>query len=103
MKKKIGSSKSMKKMQMGGSSKVSPKAMSMKDLKKKYPDVDTTASGDVRGTEMNAYAPKKVLQKYNDTYNAFDKKFKGGRSYKKGGSVSKMKMGGATKKSAKKK
>jgi hypothetical protein len=98
--KKGGSSKSKKpKMQKGGEEKTAPKAMSMKELYKKYPGIDTTAAGDVRGTEMNAYAPKKVLQKYNDAYNAFDKKFKKGPSYKKGGSIgsSKMKMGGSLK------
>jgi hypothetical protein len=100
--KKGGSSKPMKKMQKGGSKKTAPKAMSMKELNKKYPGIDTTAAGDVRGTEMNAYAPKKVLEKYNDTYNAFDKKFKKGPSYKKGGSVgtskkTKMAMGGSLK------
>lgn len=67
----------------------------MQRLKMKYPDVDTTAKGDVRGTEMNAYAPKKVLQKYNDTYDAFDKKYKGGKSYKMGGKVAKA-QGGKT-------
>jgi hypothetical protein len=70
--------------------------MTMKELKMKYPDADTTAKGDVRGTEMNSGAPKKVLNKYNDTYNAFEKKF-GNKpaTNKKGGVVKKtMKMGG---------
>lgn len=60
--------------------KKAQKGMTMKQLKMKYPDVDTTARGDVRGSEMNAYAPKKELKKYNDTYNAFDRKYKGGSS-----------------------
>lgn len=91
MKNKIGSSKSMKKYQgdKDGSTVATDMAMSMKQLKKKYPDVDTGKAGDVRGSEINAGASKAILKKYNDTYNAFDKKFKGGRSYKKGGSVGK--------------
>jgi len=75
-------------------------AMTMKQLKMKYPSVDTTAKGDVRGSEMNAYAPKKELKKYNDTYNAFEKKF-GNKPAKdkKGGVVKKkMKIGGSVKK-----
>ena len=47
----------------------------MQKLLSKYPGTDTTAKGDVRGSEMNAYAPKKVVKKYSDTYDAFDKKF----------------------------
>jgi len=62
----------------------------MKELKMKYPNVDTTAKGDVRGSEMNSGAPKKVLKKYNDTYNAFEKKF--------GNKPAKNKMGGKVKK-----
>jgi hypothetical protein len=74
--------------------KKAQKGMTMKQLKMKYPDVDTTAKGDVRGSEMNAYAPKKALKKYNDTYNAFDKKFKGGPAKNKmGGKVKKAQMG----------
>ena len=78
------------------------KGMTMKQLKMKYPSADTTAKGDVRGSEMNSSAPKKVLKKYNDTYDAFDKKFKGGPAKdKKGGVVkSKMKMGGKMAKQA---
>ena len=48
-----------------------PKKTVMQKLKIKYPDADTSRTGDVRGTEMNAYADKKTLQRYNDTYNAF--------------------------------
>jgi len=76
--------------------KKAQKGMTMKQLKMKYPSADTTAKGDVRGSEMNSGAPKKVLKKYNDTYNAFEKKF-GNKPAKdkKGGVVkSKMKMGG---------
>jgi len=51
----------------------------MQKLLSKYPGTDTTAKGDVRGTEMNAYAPKKVVKKYSDTYDAFDKKFGKGK------------------------
>jgi hypothetical protein len=73
--------------------KKAQKGMTMKELKMKYPDTDTTAKGDVRGTEINAYAPKKVLKKYNDTYNAFDRKFKGGPAKNKMGGVTKAKNG----------
>jgi hypothetical protein len=73
--------------------KKAQKGMTMKELKMKYPDADTTAKGDVRGTEINAYAPKKVLKKYNDTYNAFDRKFKGGPAKNKMGGVTKAKNG----------
>jgi hypothetical protein len=86
----------MKKAAMGVTEGPGPKKTVMQKLKMKYPDVDTTAKGDVRGSEMNASAPKKVLKKYNDTYNAFEKKF-GNKPAKdkKGGVVkSKMKMGG---------
>ena len=55
--------------------KKAQKGMTMKQLKMKYADADTTAKGDVRGSEINSGAPKKVLKKYNDTYDAFDKKF----------------------------
>ena len=70
--------------------------MTMKELKMKYPTIDTGKAGDVRGSEINSGAPKKALDKYNDAYNAFDKKF-GNKpaSNKKGGVVKKtMKMGG---------
>jgi len=73
--------------------KKAQKGMTMKQLKSKYPDADTTAKGDVRGTEMNSGAPKKVLDRYNDTYNAFDKKFKGGAAKDKPSKM-KMKAGG---------
>ena len=66
--------------------------MTMKQLKAKYPKADTTARGDVRGTEMNAYAPKKVLKEYNDKYNAFERKF--------GSKPAKDKKGGVVKKAA---
>jgi len=86
-------------MKKGGKVKKAQAGMTMKQLKTKYPDVDTTAKGDVRGSEMNAYAPKKALQKYNDTYNAFEKKFKGGPAKDKPTKISSpakkpMKMGG---------
>jgi hypothetical protein len=91
-------------MKKGGAIKKAQKGMTMKQLKMKYPSVDTTAKGDVRGIEMNAYAPKKVLQKYNDTYNAFDRKF-GNKPAKdkKGGVVKKAKMGTKMTKMSKKK
>lgn len=77
--------------------KKAQKGMTMKQLKMKYPSADTTAKGDVRGSEINSGAPKKVLKKYNDTYDAFDKKF-GNKPAKneKGGVVKKkMKNGGS--------
>lgn len=77
--------------------KKAQKGMTMKQLKMKYPSADTTAKGDVRGSEINSGASKKVLKKYNDTYNAFEKKF-GNKPAKdeKGGVVKKkMKNGGS--------
>ena len=73
--------------------KKAQKGMSMKQLKMKYPDADTTAKGDVRGSEMNSGAPKKVLKKYNDTYNAFEKKFGNKPAMKMGGKMKKAKEG----------
>jgi len=78
------------KMKKGGKIKKAQAGMTMKQLKMKYPSADTTAKGDVRGSEMNASAPKKVLDKFNDTYNAFEKKF--------GNKPAKNKMGGKIKK-----
>jgi len=79
------------KMKTGGKVKKAQAGITMKQLKMKYPDADTTAKGDVRGSEMNASAPKKVLKKYNDTYNAFEKKFGNKPAKNKmGGKVSKM-------------
>ena len=80
--------------------KKAQKGLTMKQLKMKYPDVDTTAKGDVRGSEISSGAPKKVLQKYNDTYNAFDRKYKGGSSDTKmsPAKIKKNKMGGKVKK-----
>jgi len=74
--------------------------MTMKQLIKKYPGTDTTSRGDVRGSEMNSGAPKKVLQKYNDTYNAFEKKSKEAPVKAKPAKKS-MKMGGKVKKAQK--
>jgi len=70
--------------------------MTMKQLIKKYPGTDTTSRGDVRGSEMNSGAPKKVLDKYNDTYNAFEKKSKEAPKAKP--AKKSMKMGGSVKK-----
>ena len=63
--------KKVKKAMMGTKEGPGPKKTVMQKLKIKYPDADTSRTGDVRGTEMNAYADKKTLQRYNDTYNAF--------------------------------
>ena len=74
--------------------KKAQKGTVMQKLKAKYPNVDTTYKGDVRGSEMNAYAPKKVIKKYNDTYNAFDKKFgKGKPAMKMGDKIKKAQAG----------
>lgn len=72
--------------------------MTMVELKKKYRNADTLR--DVRGEEVNANAPKKILEQYNDTYNAFERKFgnKAAPSVKK---PAKQKMGGVTKKKLK--
>lgn len=77
--------------------------MTMKQLKSKYPDADTTAKGDVRGTEINSGASKKALDRYNDTYNAFDRKYKGGaaKDTKMKPTKIKMKTGGKVKKAQK--
>jgi hypothetical protein len=72
--------------------KKAQKGMTMKQLKMKYPSADTTAKGDVRGSEINSGAPKKVLKKYNDTYDAFDKKFGNKPAKDKKGGVVKKKM-----------
>jgi hypothetical protein len=76
--------------------KKAQKGTVMQKLKAKYPDVDTTAKGDVRGSEMNAYAPKKVVKKYSDTYDAFDKKFGKGKpaTNKNGGKTIKKAQAG---------
>jgi hypothetical protein len=63
----------------------------MQELKAKYPSADTTAAGDTRFQEFNAYAPKKELKKIADTDKAFDKKYGKGKP-------AKNKMGGVTKK-----
>jgi len=70
--------------------------MTMKQLIKKYPGTDTTSRGDVRGSEMNSGAPKKVLDKYNATYDAFDRKSKEAPKAKP--AKKSMKMGGSVKK-----
>jgi hypothetical protein len=92
----------IKKALMGTSEGPGPKKTVMQKLKMKYPDADTGRAGDVRGTEMYSNAPKPVLQRYNDTYNAFEKKFGNKPATNKKGGVTKktMKMGGKTKKCA---
>jgi hypothetical protein len=62
----------MKKAQNG---KMTP----MQKLKKMYPSADTTAAGDTRFEEYNAYAPKKFLDKVNATDKAFDAKYGKGK------------------------
>ena len=81
--------------------KKAQKGMTMVELKKKYPTADTTAKGDVRGTEMNAYAPKKVVERYSDTYGAFEKKFGNKPATDAKKPMKKQKMGGVTKKKLK--
>lgn len=72
--------------------------MTMKQLKRKYPDVDTMPSGDVRGSEMNAYAPRKEVKKYSDTYDAFERKYKGGPARDVAPKKKKSKAGSVVKK-----
>jgi len=67
----------------------------MQKLKMKYTDADTSAAGDTRFQEFNAYAPKKELKKIADTDKAFDKKYGKGKP-------AKNKMGGKVKKAPKK-
>tara|TARA_R110000868_G_scaffold14285_14_gene66462 strand:- start:5769 stop:6284 length:516 start_codon:yes stop_codon:yes gene_type:complete len=82
---------------IAGAKKSAPKAQAgktvMQKLKSKYPSADTTAKGDVRGSEMNAYGPKKAVKQYSDTYDAFDKKFNKGKSYRAGGKIKKAQAG----------
>ena len=79
----------------------------MQKLKAKYPDTDTTAAGDTRFREFNAYAPKKELNKIAEIDKAFNTKYgkdkpavdkspkKKTPNQKKGGVTKKsMKMGG---------
>ena len=87
--------KKVKKAMMGTKEGPGPKKTVMQKLKIKYPDADTSRTGDVRGTEMNAYADKKTLQRYNDTYNAFEKKFGNKPAKDKKGGVVKKKNGGS--------
>jgi len=83
-------------LKIGGKIKKAQKGMTMKQLIKKYPGTDTTSRGDVRGSEMNSGAPKKVLDKYNDTYDAFERKSKEAPKAKP--AKKSMKMGGKVKK-----
>jgi hypothetical protein len=73
-----------------------PVGMTMKELVKMYPGTDTLPTGDVRGTEMNAYAPKKEVKKFSDIYKAFQRKFGNKPATNKTGGVvkSRMRMGG---------
>ena len=74
--------------------KKAQKGTVMQKLKKRYPDVDTTAKGDTRYQEFNAYSPKKKLDKIAATDSAFNKKFgKGKPSYKAGGKIKKAQAG----------
>jgi hypothetical protein len=70
----------------------------MQKLKAKYPSADTTAAGDTRFQEYNAYAPKKFINQIQDTDKAFDKKYGKGKPAKnKNGGVTKYQAGGVTK------
>jgi hypothetical protein len=73
MKKKAMVKKTMVKKAQNG--KMTP----MQKLKKMYPDADTTAAGDTRFEEYNAYAPKKFLDRVNATDKAFDAKYGKGK------------------------
>jgi spore maturation protein CgeB len=93
----------VKKAMMGTKEGPGPKkkvsSSPMKDYLKKYPNTspsDTLPKNDVRGTEMNAYAPKKEVKKYNDLYNAFETKDKlkaSSKNQKMGGTTKKAKIG----------
>ena len=74
MKKKAMVKKTMVKKAQNG--KMTP----MQKLKKMYPDADTTAAGDTRFEEYNAYAPKKFLDRVNATDKAFDAKYGKGKT-----------------------
>lgn len=66
----------------------------MQKLKKMYPDADTSAAGDTRFEEYNAYAPKKFLDRVNATDKAFDAKYgKGKPAVDKVKTKKKAKMG----------
>lgn len=81
------------KMKAGGSiSKAQKGKTVMQNLSSKYPGIDTSAAGDTRFEEYNAYAPKKALKKISDTDKAFNQKYGKGKPAKQ-----KMKMGGSMK------
>ena len=61
----------------------------MQNLLSKYPGTDTSAAGDTRFEEFNAYSPKKALKKISDTDKAFNQKY--GKN-----KPAKNKMGGKT-------
>ena len=69
----------------------------MQKLKERYPKADTTAAGDTRFEEYNAYAPKKVLDQINATDSAFNKKYGKGKPAIDKKPVKKQQAGGVTK------
>jgi hypothetical protein len=73
----------------------------MQKLKAKYPHADTTAAGDTRFQEFNAYAPQKFLDELKDTDEAFNKKYGKGKPAIDKKPVKKQKTGGVTKKKMK--
>lgn len=92
IKKAMMKKSSVKKAQNG---KMTP----MQKLKQMYPDADTSAAGDTRFEEYNAYAPKKFLDKVNATDKAFDAKYgKGKPAVDKTKVKKKAKMGASIKK-----
>jgi hypothetical protein len=73
----------------------------MQKLKAKYPKADTTAAGDTRFQEYNAYAPQKFLDQIKDTDDAFNKKYGKGKPAIDKKPVKKQRAGGVTKASSK--
>lgn len=73
----------------------------MQKLKMKYPDADTSAAGDTRFQEFNAYAPKKFLKQLQETDAAFDKKYGKGKPAVDKTTKKKGKMGVSVKKTMK--
>ena len=80
MKKKAMVKKTMVKKAKIGTTSTQTTISPMQKLKKMYPDADTSAAGDTRFEEYNAYAPKKFLDRVNATDKAFDAKYGKGKT-----------------------
>ena len=79
MKKKAMVKKAMVKKAKIGTTSTQTTISPMQKLKKMYPDADTSAAGDTRFEEYNAYAPKKFLDRVNATDKAFNAKYGKGK------------------------